>query len=198
MYKIKKIDRKVIEICDPLWDIAELAEVALDNWDEKLKEPKMTARVLYSDYGLHVKLTTDEKELVCVQREQNTAVCDDSCMEFFFRPNENAPHYINFEINPFGTMYMSVRTSRADFYFPKEDKKYFGIVSEVGPEEWSVVFTVPFEFIDREIGGHTKTMYGNFQKCGSGEVRHHFTYYPIKTERPDFHRPEYFGPFELE
>ena len=198
MYKVKKADHKITDMTDAAWGMAEVAEVSLDNWDEKINNITMIARLLYSDYGIHVKLTTDEKELIAVQRKQNSPVCDDSCMEFFFRPNENDPHYINFEINPFGTMYMSVRTSRKDFYFPCEDKKYFGVVSEVGPEEWSVIFTVPFEFVDREIGGYTKIMYGNFQKCGGDITRHHLTYYPIKTEKPDFHRPEYFGPFELE
>ncbi len=197
MYLIKKSSYAINEIDDKTWDSAEVAKVGTVNWKEYPYKPNMEARILYSDYAIHVKLTTDEKGLVAVQREQNSAVCDDSCMEFFFRPNENDPHYINFELNPFGTIYMSVRTSRYDFYFPAEDKKYFGVVSEVDSDEWSVMFSVPFEFIDREVGGHTKKMYGNFQKCG-GEQKHYLSYYPIETEKPDFHRPEFFGDFELE
>ena len=197
MYKVKKVDKKLTEINDNLWDIAEVAEVSLDNWGQNEYTPKMTARILYSDYGLHVKMTTDEDNLVATYRNQNSDVCLDSCMEFFFRANENDPRYCNFEFNPFGTMYISTRTSRTVFSFPEVDKRFFEVQSEVGPEEWSVMFSVPFDFIDREHGGHTKRMLGNFYKCG-GTRRHFLTYYPVKHPVPDFHRPEYFGDFELE
>ncbi len=197
MYIIKKADYKITNIEDKAWESANVAKVEQVNWKEFDCYPKMETRILYSDFGIHIKLTTDEKNLVASQREQNSPVSDDSCMEFFFRPNENDPHYFNFEFNPFGTMYMAVRTSRYDSYHPAEDKKYFGVVSEVGADEWSVMFSVPFEIIDRELGGHTKKMYGNIQKCG-GEKNHYLSYYPIGTEKPDFHRSEYFGPFELE
>lgn len=197
MYKIRKTAAGITDIHDKAWDTAEKAVVALINWKEYTYKPEMTVRILYSEHGLHIKLTTDDDPIVARKRRQNEQVCEDSCMEFFFRPNEEDPHYFNFEFNPFGTMYMSVRTSRSDFYYPAEDKKYFGVRSEVGEKEWSLIFTVPFEFIDRELGGHTKRMYGNLYKCG-GDKKHYLSYYPINTESPDFHRPEFFGEFELD
>ena len=59
------------------------------------------------------------------------------------------------------------------------------------------MFTIPFEFTDRVFKGHTDTMYGNLYKCG-GENQHYVSYYPVQTEKPDFHRPEFFGEFVLE
>lgn len=197
MYSVKKVDHKITDMKDSAWDLAEVALVAVDNWGKNEYTPKMTARVLYSEYGIHVKMTTDEDNLVATYRNQNSDVCLDSCMEFFFRANENDPHYFNFEFNPFGTMYISTRTSRAGFHFPDVDKRFFGVESSVEPEEWSVMFSVPFDFIDKEHGGHTKKMYGNFYKCG-GTRKHYLTYYPVTSATPDFHRPECFGEFELE
>ena len=197
MYTIKEVETPVCDIFDKVWETAEVAKVEIINWAEHTYKPDMTARILYSEYGLHIKLSTNEDPIVARKRRQNEQVCEDSCMEFFFRPNANDDRYFNFELNAFGTMYMSVRRSREDFYYPQEDKKYFKVVSDVGPDEWSVMFTVPFEFIDRELGGHTKKIYGNLYKCG-GDKKHYLTYYPVGTERPDFHRPEYFGEFELE
>lgn len=197
MYLIKKVASAITDISDKAWDTAEVARIELINWKEFTYKPNMEARILYSEFGIHVKLSTDDDPLVARCRAQNSEVCEDSCMEFFFSPNADDPQYFNFEFNAFGTMYMSVRKSRTDFYHPKEDKNYFSVVSEVGPDEWSVMFTVPFEFIDRELGGHTKKILGNLYKCG-GDNEHYVTYYPVETDHPDFHRPEYFGDFELE
>ncbi len=197
MYKVRKTDHKITDICDKAWGNAEVAKVELDNWGVNEYTPSMTARVLYSDFGLHVKMTTDEDNLVARERRQNGDIYLDSCMEFFFRGNENCDYYFNFEFNPFGAMYISTRKARLDFYFPEVDKRFFEVQSEVGPEEWTIMFTVPFEFIDKEHGAHTKKFYGNFYKCG-GTRKHFLTYYPIGTKEPDFHRPEYFGEFELD
>ena len=197
VYKVKKVDKKLTEINDNLWDIAEVAEVSLDNWGKNEYAPKMTARILYSDYGLHVKMTTDEDNLVARERKQNGDIYLDSCMEFFFSGNEESPYYFNFEFNPYGNIYISTRKSRLDFYFPEVDRFYFEVQSYVAPEEWTIMFTVPFDFIDKEHGAHTKRFKGNFYKCG-GTRQHYLTYYPVGTAEPDFHRPEYFGDFELE
>ncbi len=197
MYKIKKVDRKITDINDKLWETAEVAEVTYKNWGSYECEPYTTARVLYSDFGLHVKLATDEKKLFATHRVQNEEVCEDSCMEFFFRANENDLRYFNFEFNPFGTMYMSTRKSRSDFYFPEVDKHYFEVQSSVEPDVWSLIFTVPFEFIEKQVGGHTKKMFGNFYKCNESN-QHYFTYTPVATDHPDFHQPTLFGELELE
>ena len=35
----------------------------------------------------------------------------------------------------------------------------------------------------------------NFYKCGDLTVnKHYLAWQPVGTERPDYHRPEYFGP----
>ncbi len=197
MYTVKKTDRKITDIKDFAWDSANVAEVTLKNWGDYPCEPYTTARVLYSDYGLHIKLETDEKQLFATHRVQNEEVCEDSCMEFFFRANEDNPAYFNFEFNPFGTMYMSTRRSRLDFHYPEVDRFYFEVQSVVEAEKWTVMFTVPFDFMDSEVGGHTRRMFGNFFKC-CGANTHYLTYTPVATPHPDFHQPTLFGELELE
>lgn len=198
MYIVKKTEQPINCMDDKAWDKAEVAEVALINWEGvNQSNPKMTARILYSDFGLHVRLNTDDDPILATRRRQNEAVCEDTCMEFFFRPNMDIPNYFNFEFNALGTMYLSNRTSRYDPVYPKEDKNYFGVKSRVTADDWTLMFTVPFEFIDREMGGHTKRFAGNLYKCG-GQAEHYLTYYPIVSDQPDFHRPEHYGEFELE
>jgi len=199
MYIIKKTENNIKCINDKAWETANVANIDTVNWDGYGCPPKTTAKLLYSDFGIHVQLETDENPLLARFRNQNDSVCLDSCMEFFFRPNENDPRYFNFEFNPFGTMYFALRTSRFDPVHPDKDKSYFNVKSYVDDKKWVLQFCIPFEFIDEVFGSHTKTIYGNLYKCGDEtENMHYATYYPVKSEEPDYHLPETFGLFVLE
>jgi len=199
MYIIKKTENNINCINDKAWETANVANIDKINWQGFGCPPETTGKILYNDYGIYVRLETDENPLLARCRTQNGSVCKDSCMEFFFRPNENDPRYFNFEFNPFGTMYFAVRTSRNDAAYPEKDKKYFNVKSYVDDKKWVLMFCVPFELMDEITGSHTTKIYGNLYKCGDEtENKHYATYYPIKTEEPDYHRPEYFGEFVLE
>lgn len=200
MYTVKRISNDIKPTVDSkVWETAEVAEVTTKNWDCFTYVPNTEARVLYNDKGLFVLFSTDEKPLLARQTKQNSAVCEDSCMEFFFRPNENDPRYMNFEFNPFGTMYCAVRTCRHDPVHPSEDKYFFNVESRVDEDKWSLFFHVPFAFMDEKVGGHTSKMFGNFFKCSEENVEPHWlTWCPISTEKPDYHRPEFFGELLLE
>ena len=107
--------------------------------------------------------------------------------------------YFNFEINPVGTMFLGYRTSRYDGINPQEDKTYFGVKTYVDDKTWKIQYTLPFEFFDKYVGGHTKNMRGNLSKCGNDtKQRHYLSFYPLHATERDFHRPEYFGSFILE
>ena len=189
----------MLEIDDKAWEAAEVAQVDIINWPdvEDLNPiPDMKARLLYNEYGIFVNMQTDEEPLLATKRKQNDAVCTDSCMEFFIRPNENNPKYFNIEFNPFGTMNLGFRSDRFDRVDPVETKKDFHVQSEVGEKIWTLQFVLPFELIHKYFDTHTDTMYANIYKCGN--KKHYASYYPVKTEKPDYHRPEFFGKFVLE
>ena len=199
MYIIKKTENKIICVNDKAWESANVAHIDKVNWIEYGCVPETSAKLLYNDYGIYVQLQTDEKPLLARYTNQNDEVCNDSCMEFFFRPNENDPRYFNFEFNPFGTMYFAVRTSRWDPMHPAKDKEYFNVKSYVDDKRWILQFCIPFELINEIFGSHTKTIYGNLYKCGEETAKKHYaTYYPIMVKEPDYHRPEFFGEFCLE
>ena len=201
MYKVNKIDRPITGIHDEMWDRAEVADVMTVNWIKPGYDylPTTTARMVYSDVGLHVKMTTDERPLRAYTSQQNGNVYEDSCMEFFISPQASDPRYINFEINPIGTMYISLRYDRYNFEFLHENSEFFGIVSEITPTSWTLCYTVPFSFLDGIFGGHSQTMRGNFYKCGDETGHPHLaSYFPVKTEKSDFHVPSTFGEFVLE
>ena len=199
MYTVKKASKIIKCGFDSEWDNAEVARVETINWDSFPKVCNVTAQLLYSDYGLHVRMETDEKPLLITQTQQNSAVCEDSCMEFFFKGNKDDARYVNFEFNAMGTMYLNFRTSRYDGDHPIEDASYFNVQSTITPEKWVLFYTVPFEFLEKYYGSYTKEMWGNFYKCGDNtDHKHYQTYFPISTEKPDYHCPQYFGKIVLE
>ncbi len=199
MYIIKKATKLIECAFDKEWEKAQIAKVDKINWETFPKKVNVEAKVLYSDYGLHVRMETDEKPLRITQTEKNGSVCEDSCMEFFFKGNKNDDRYMNFEFNAMGTMYLNFRTGRHDGEHPIEDAKYFNVKSTITPEKWVLFYTIPFEFLEKYYGSYTKQMLGNFYKCGDlTQQIHYLSYYPVKTEAPDFHRPEYFDEIVLE
>jgi len=199
MYVIKKADRKIECMNDPLWETANVANIACRNWREFEYMPHTTAKLLYSDYGIHVQMESEEYPILARYRHQNTSVCTDSCMEFFFSPKEDVNRYFNFEFNPFGTMCLGWCAGTHDVIKPEEDKKYFEVKTATAPRSWKLQFTIPFAFLDKYAGGHSKVMRGNFYKCGNDtERRHYLSFYPLHATTRDFHRPEYFGEIAFE
>jgi len=199
MYTIKKASKKIECPYDSEWDKAEVIEIKVNNWSHLTYVPNTTAKLMYSDYGIHVRMETDEDPIYATHTKQNGDICTDSCMELFIRPNENDPRYINFEFNPFGTMYLGLCTSRYDYTNPDYDKYYFEVKNDVNYKKWVLNYTIPFEFINSIFGSYTKTMYANMYKCGDGvNTTHRVTCFPVGTEKPDFHRPEYFQKIVLE
>lgn len=199
MYIIKKTVNRKLDLFDAEWEKANVAEVTRINWSEFPCAPYTTAKILYNDYGIWVRMQTDEKDILARCTRQNGNVSDDSCMEFFFRPNEDNPHYLNFEFNALTTMYHAIRTDRYNFENPQVNNSFFEIKSYVEEGNWIIQYVIPFDYIDKHYGGHTKTMYGNLYKVGvDTAVRHYATYAPVDSPEPDFHRPESFVEFVLE
>lgn len=199
MYTVKKTDRKITSIWDENWLKAEVADVNICQWEDRKSDIHMSAKVMYDDYRLYVRMETDEKYPIARETRHNGDVYKDSCMELFIRLNENDPRYLNFEFNPYGTMHMAIRKSRTEWVFTDEDRDYFEVQSYVDNEKWVLQFVIPFEYADKYLGGHTKTMKGNFYKCGEKDGKNHnLTYYLVDVTPPDYHTPQFFGDFVLE
>ena len=63
---------------------------------------------------------------------------------------------------------------------------------------WGVEVLFPLETLRVLFGDVSLTpgtvLYGNFYKCGDEtEIEHYGMWSPVGTEKPDFHRPEFFG-----
>ena len=57
---------------------------------------------------------------------------------------------------------------------------------------------IPFRLIGIDAGHLPARIRANFYKCGDKTAHPHFlSWSPVSTEKPDFHRPEFFGELYL-
>ncbi len=196
-YTITKVDGK------PQWKNIPSLEVNNYQWLPEL-DIQMKAQICYSDEGLHVHLQAWEKNIRAEHDAPLSMVCEDSCMEFFFRPMENDLRYFNFEINPNGRTYIGFGPDMPNLVrlIPQEEDTLLQKSANYTEGGWEVFFTVPVAFVQvffpefRLIPG--KKIYANCYKCGDETVQPHFiSWNYVDVETPSFHQPRHFGLMEL-
>ncbi len=164
--------------------------------------PETTARLVFVEgFGFILRMTCAECDPKAVYTEYNEPVYTDSCLEFFCDWLGDG-RYINMEMNANGTLLSCIgpdrhaRTPIADL----SDGEIFPVQGEVCDGYWTVTAAIPTALLCRILGvdtipfGKGYTFRGNFYKCGDETpIPHYGMWSPVGTEKPDFHRPEYFG-----
>lgn len=182
------------------FDVGESAPIALYPWADSGYHPAAFARVLWHEEGLLALMAAQEPEPRAVIEDIGGAVYTDSCLEFFFGSDAGGP-YINLEINPRGVYHLGVgagRGARRVFRQPPE-----GVIVRAGAPKawWAVAARLDAGFLMREAGitlAPGARLKGNFYKCAEATARPHWgTCFPVGTQKPDFHRPEWFGELTL-
>ncbi|MBO4940788.1 MAG: carbohydrate-binding family 9-like protein [Clostridia bacterium] len=167
--------------------------------------PKVEFNVCYSSEGFHVHFTAYEKNPKAIATKHFGMVHLDSCLEWFvvFDP-EHCDRYFNFEVNPNGAMNVSFRKDRYEkIDLTEEDLLMLGIKTEIFDNYWTADYTVTFDFIKKYIPDYEfksgMTLPANVYKCGDEtEFPHWGCWCMVDREKPDFHKPEYFGTMVIE
>ena len=175
------------------------------NWPKYAYRPEVQFRMAYCDSAFLLQYRVKEQAVRAVAATDNGEVWKDSCVEFFVTPADDGIYY-NFEFNCAGTCLLSAGSSRhgresAQLSLiatirrqPSLGRHPFG--ERKGEKEWDMTLVVPFTCLFKHYGYSPvgKTLRANFYKCGDDmSVPHFLSWKPIKTEEPDFHRPEFFG-----
>lgn len=135
--------------------------------------------------------------------EDNGNSWEDSCCEFFVTDPFDGTYY-NFELTCIGSLLASKRTSRTSKTMIPTDLLSSVIRhSSLQRKEatvkdrifgWTVSMLIPFELIGIDRNNLPVSVRGNFYKCGDLTAHpHYLSWNPIRTPKPDFHRPEFFG-----
>lgn len=166
--------------------------------------PESYAQLAYvPGKGFYVKLSSKESDPRAVYTEPMDPVFKDSCLEFFacFKKGMG---YINCELNSNGAVLSAYGRERADRVRLDNIAGKFPEVVKVTKRRnsWSVVAFIGLDIIKSVYGDvrfrEGSVIYGNFYKCGDEcAVAHYGSFSPVCSEKPDFHRPEYFAEFKL-
>lgn len=201
----KKIDIADAEAVERAFDELEPQAVACCNWPEAFPyAPQVAFRMFHTGCHLMLRFDVAERYTAALVTEDNGEVWTDSCVEFFIALDDNG--YYNFETTAIGRMLLGYRRSRnegvehaaADVLasvkrtttLPAEP-----FAEREGDNRWSVTLAIPARALFRhalsEWSGAEARM--NLYKCGDGLSHPHFlSWRPIVSEKPDFHRPEFF------
>ncbi len=179
------------------------------NWIDKFPYHPLTVfTIAHSKTHIFIDFFVRCNYLRAMNYTDNSPVSEDSCVEFFIAP-ECDNHYWNFEFNCIGTINASHRTERHNptrlNHTQLESVKRFASCGNKPFREleglftWNLLVVIPLDLIGIKYEGKSIRMKGNFYKCASGSSQpHYLSWNPIKTETPDFHRPEFFGDLILD
>jgi len=176
-------------------------------WAAFPSKPEAAFAMAHGDSGVFLKFFVQEKHIRAICSEPNQPVYKDSCVEFFVSFGDE-PEYYNFEFNCAGTCLLSFGVDRTNREMTSPELiRSIAFQSSIKPATsknanigWELTVAIPFAaFQYHEITSMKgKKCRANFYKCGDDLPEPHFlAWNTIKTEEPDFHRPEFFGSIEF-
>lgn len=178
------------------------------NWpDEYPYKPVTIADIAYSTKGIYCRFWSKGIGLKASYAEDGNRVHEDSCVEIFLQvPGEK--RYYNFEFNCIGTCDAAHRASR--YVSSSLSSAEYSSIKRVTSERMGLIFDrpqgvhtfwvsvfIPFEILGLDINREPfpNHLLANLYKCGDKTAAPHFvSWMPVKADKPDFHRPEYFYP----
>lgn len=210
--KINLSDKKKVKLAEAahlLENQAIIHSVNQLNWEDYSYRPNVQFRIAHTGDEIWLKFYVKEKYIRAQETRTNGDVYKDSTVEFFISPDEN--NYYNFEFSCIGTIHLAYGPGRDNRKFvPVETVEKIDISSTLGSQpftektgnfEWEMAIRIPIEcfiYSDIETFNELKAK-GNFYKCGDEtSVPHFVTWNPVKTDQPDYHRPEYFGKIKFD
>lgn len=197
-YQLLKTDVIDPKLSSTEWDKAQEAAVAVTRWAGYENAPATTFKMLRGPEGISLLMHTDETHLRMAHTEHNGEICEDSCMEFFLKPNNLRTEYLNFECNPRGILHLGMGSGREDRVFPDVDRARLSIESDAREGDWTLKIYIPDDLLLSLFGEISSVMKANVYKCGDlTDHVHYSTWAEVETPEPDFHQPDFFGFLEL-
>lgn len=194
---------KILTYAELPTDWADVPRAAIDQyaWSDAYTPDAYAQLIKIEGYGFALRMVCLEKHPRAVYTDYNQPIYTDSCLEFFATWDNTADKYLNMEMNARGALLSCVgkdryeRVPTLDVCGALPDVEGF-----VADEEWGIMACIPFSVIkgvygiDADAFAPGYTFRGNFYKCGDDTaVPHYGSWSRVGTEKPDFHRPEYFG-----
>lgn len=188
--------------------VAGIAYTAIDNvnWPEAFPyKPKVEFAFAHTGEALLLHYRVEEQSVRAVAQKDHEHIWEDACVEFFCMPAGDGIYY-NVECNCTGKLLVAAGKDRherkpAPVEVMKSIDRWASLGTEpfdtrMEPTKWELSLRLPIGtfFLHKLDSFDGLTASGNVYKCGDClPVPHFISWNPIKTENPDFHRPDFFG-----
>ena len=161
--------------------------------------PMVTADFSWTPRTITVEFTVEEP-VDCYRaavQEDNGRSWEDSCVEIFLQNPANPAEYFTFETTSRGFVLAARGTGRENRQTLPLDAiakiKRSGTAPSIQDDSvyWTMAVEIPAEIFGMKA--IEAPLRGNLYKCADkANTPHYLSAFPIKTEKPDFHRPEFF------
>lgn len=185
------------------------------NWPEDFPTaPSCQGKIGRTQEALAIHWSVSGPDLRVQNLQDGGRIWEDSCCELFLQlpsVSEGASQetdYINIECNASGVLLAACGPDRhARRLLPQEALSRIVRIADVqGPCEevggrwdWTLTLLIPYAALGLDANHLPAQLKGNIYKCGDKTAHPHFlSWSPVRTPRPDFHRPEFFGTFILQ
>lgn len=197
------IDPTVESEREAIFSRLEAQRIECCNWKEFTYTPKVSLWIFHTGEAVVLRFKVEEEVTKAEVEIDNGAVWTDSCCEIFFRFQDEEQYYnlettcagralLGYRKDRFSAEHASVQTMNSILRFPSLGDECFAERHE-GP--WTLDLVIPAKAF---FHSHLERFDGirfsfNAYKCGDSLSKpHYLSLFPIKTPKPDFHRPEFF------
>lgn len=203
-----------VKLVEKMMDSLNIPFNALDqlNWEAFPYKPEVSFRIAYSNDEIYLQYKVREKYIrAFYTSDEGSAPYKDSCIEFFISLSDDDSFYYNLELNCIGVGTFAggpdrrnrtrFDTSVISLIRRESSLGREGFGTKEGDFEWSITIAIPLRLFSLNSFEPLPGRYvrANFYKCGDDlPERHYLSWNPISTERPDFHRPDFFGTIYFE
>jgi hypothetical protein len=213
VYKVVKLNQpmQIDAVWDkPQWKNVKPLDIINYMGDIPPFKPEAQAKIMYDNEYIYVIFHVKDRYVRCLTNEINGPVWEDGACEFFFAPDSQAPLlYFNLETNCGGTALMHYNI------IPREESKSLStddinlieiahtLPQIIDPEmtdpvTWTLEYKIPLVMLEKYAtvthpnkGVEWKA---NFYKIAENNSNHHYiTWSVIDNDKPDFHKPQFFG-----
>lgn len=182
----------------PNWDAIDALEINIPY--RTPADIQAWAKLCWDETGFYVNLRAREAHIRCEETGLLPMICNDSCLEFFFRPMADSMAYFNFEFNPACGLWLGHGLGVNDLVrlVVHDEQETFQPKSYRTDDGWGITFHVPFTFV-RHFFPEFKAyeglqFFGNCYKCGDLTVQEHYlSWNLVDQEKLSFHTPQFFG-----
>lgn len=173
------------------------------NWSDFKVCPSVEAGLAHDGMNLCILFRVRETSFRALITETNGPVYTDSCVELFISPSSNGFYY-NLEFNAIGAILGGYGRGRDRAFLDPSILSCITVEPSLGKEpipsvqkniSWELLAKIPLRVFvhDRLSSFSGCSAKGNIYKCGDLTPEpHYLSLWPVETEKPDFHRYEFF------